>query len=142
MGFRGNWEIKPSTIIRPKKKVDQPAVSYYPNYPSSYVYNQYGNIPYNRYQSTQYQYYPASYYQRAIHSAVQGAFDWHGLNGTACLTRVFCEVSLIHQDDVISQILRLVFNSTENANYGCPEEVDCPVSLLHLLDHALSGHTT
>lgn len=132
MGFRANWNVKPSTVIHPKRRIallnnangifstdqqqsnqsqfidnqylsnqypiNQYAYNQYPN--DQYQSNQYTSNPYpnSQYQNYQYQshhypndqhksnqflnyqyqrvYQPHSYYQRAIHSAVQSAFDW------------------------------------------------------------------
>ncbi|XP_046679054.1 uncharacterized protein LOC124366510 [Homalodisca vitripennis] len=107
-GFRANWDIKPPKLVSHNRRITQE--NYVPYNPPQYEYQ--SQYPYqSRYQNSQYQnwYQPASSYQRSVHSAVQRAFDWHGLNGFACLQRTICEVSMLHHDDVISQMFRIVF---------------------------------
>lgn len=70
MGFRANWDVKPNTVIHPKRRV---SASQHNSYYGSYLNpnNQNENV---YYQNNQFQ--PNSYYRTVIQSAVQRAYEW------------------------------------------------------------------
>uniref|UniRef100_A0A1B6DR40 Uncharacterized protein n=1 Tax=Clastoptera arizonana TaxID=38151 RepID=A0A1B6DR40_9HEMI len=74
-------------------------------------------------------------HQRALHDTIRGVLDWHQLNGNACLMRAICESSGYHGNDIITRAFSLIFNKTEDLS--CPQEIDCPWSLIEVVDDIL-----